>query len=67
MEQARHATVRQRTDPAGLPRPSGEAVIVVNGSAANAPQAVAGAMQKLKRTIGAAIAKRHPHHQPVQS
>jgi len=47
-------------------RLSGEEVIVVNDSAANAHQAIAGAMHKLKRAIGAAIAKHHPRHQPVQ-
>ena len=47
-------------------RLSGEEAIVVNDSAANAHQAIAGAVHKLKRAIGAAIAKHHPRHLPVQ-
>jgi hypothetical protein len=44
----------------------GEEAIVVSDSAANAHQAIAGALHKLKRAVGAVIAKHHPRHQPAQ-
>jgi len=43
----------------------GEQAVVVSDSAATAHQAIAGAVNKLKRAVGAAIAKHHPRHQPV--
>ena len=47
----------------------GEQAVVVSDSAATAHQAIAGAVHKLKRAVGAAIAKHHPRHHsalPVQ-
>ena len=45
---------------------AGAQSIVVSDRAATAHQAIAGAVHKLKRAVGAAIAKHHPRHQPVQ-
>ena len=42
----------------------GEETVVVQDQARNAHQAITGAMRKLKRAVGAALAKHHPGHHP---
>jgi hypothetical protein len=41
----------------------GEEAVVVKEQAHNAHQAIAGALRKLKRAVGASLAKHHPGHQ----
>lgn len=45
----------------------GEEAVVVKEHAGNAHQAIAGAVRKLKRAVGTAIAKHDPHHRQTRS